>query len=283
MHQLDRCILRAVQATQKGRRVGVIQRRWISTINAEEVSHFDRLAATWWDPNGSSRLLHRMNPLRLSFITSLLPPTTDRNPSSTLRGQRVLDVGCGGGILTESLARLGAQVTGLDASPKAIQVANSHVLTDPKLSLQNPPTYICGSIHDHTQKDHYDIVTAMEVLEHVDYPGQFLEEVANCVKPGGWLVMSTISRNWSSWLGAIIASEKILRIVPEGTHSWEKFINEAELREFIGRMKGEEGKNWAMEVKSKTCMYNPLRGEWHFENGSRRVGFNYFLAARRAI
>src|SRR5579859_3410608 len=165
MPQLDRCILRAVQTTQVGRRVGVIQRQWISTINAEEVSHFDRLAATWWDPNGSSRLLHRMNPLRLSFITSLLPPTTDRNPSSTLRGQRVLDVGCGGGILTESLARLGAQVTGLDASPKAIQVANSHVLTDPKLSLQNPPTYICGSIHDHTQKDHYDIVTAMEVLE----------------------------------------------------------------------------------------------------------------------
>lgn len=283
MPLLDACVLRATQPARIAARVGAIQRRWISSINAEEVSHFDGLAATWWDPNGSSRLLHRMNPLRLSFITSLLPPTTTQNPTSLLHGQRILDVGCGGGILTESLSRLGAQVTGLDASPKAIQVAQSHILTDPKLSLSNPPSYICGSIHDHAKKEHYDIVTAMEVLEHVDYPGTFLEQVADCVKPGGWLVMSTISRNWTSWLGAIIASERVLRIVPRGTHSWEKFINESELREFIVRMKGEGVKDWAMDVRSKTCMYNPLRGEWHFENGPRKVGFNYFLAVRRAI
>src|SRR5579859_1618885 len=189
MPQLDRCILRAVQTTQVGRRVGVIQRQWISTVNAEEVSHFDSLAATWWDPNGSSRLLHRMNPLRLSFINSLLPQNPLQDPTQVLRDQRVLDVGCGGGILTESLARLGAKVDGLDASSKAIQVAKEHIRTDPKLYTENPPNYLYGSIHDHGKKQHYDMVTAMEVLEHVDYLGAFIEQVASCVKPGGWLVV----------------------------------------------------------------------------------------------
>ena len=277
MTLLNRWALRAVQrATFHSKHI-----RRISTVNAEEVSHFDQLAATWWDPNGSSRLLHRMNPLRLSFINSLLPPNTNQHPNQTLRGQSVLDVGCGGGILTESLARLGAQVDGLDASPRAIQVAKDHIRTDPKLCIQNPPQYICGSIHEHGKKQHYDLVTAMEVLEHVDYPGAFIEEVASCVKPGGWLVVSTIARTWTSWLGAIVASEKVLRIVPEGTHSWDKFINEAELRECFGKLKTETGGTWAAEVRSASCLYNPLRGEWHFDSGRGKVGFNYFFAARR--
>src|SRR5277367_6083373 len=170
------------------------QFRCISTVNAEEVSHFDKLAATWWNPEGSSKLLHKMNPLRLQFINSLLPAISrTTQPTRWLEGYSVLDVGCGGGILTESLARLGATTYGLDASAKAIEVAKAHVRTDPKLVVGNPPEYVCGSIHEHEKDAKYDIVTAMEVLEHVDYPSSFLNQVSEHVKPGGWLVVSTIS------------------------------------------------------------------------------------------
>jgi ubiquinone biosynthesis O-methyltransferase len=224
-----------------------------------------------------------MNPLRLSFINSLLTVPPERGPSKYLQGYRVLDVGCGGGILTENLSRLGATVDGIDASPKAIEVAKAHLRTDPKLILENPPNYICGSIHDHKPNHQYDIVTAMEVLEHVDYPSSFIEELATRVKPGGWLVLSTLSRTWSSWLGAIVASEKILGIVPEGTHSWEKFINESELREYFNGLRNEKGESWATDIKSSQCIYNPLRGEWQFGQGIGNTAFNYFIAARKMV
>jgi polyprenyldihydroxybenzoate methyltransferase / 3-demethylubiquinol 3-O-methyltransferase len=119
----------------------------------------------------------------------------------------------------------------------------------------------------------------MEVLEHVDYPSSFLNQVSEQVKPGGWLVVSTISRNWASWLGAIVASEKILRIVSKGTHSWEKFIQESELREFISNLREDDGEKWAMDIRSRGWVYNPLRREWGFADG---VGvFNYFFAGRK--
>ena len=275
MNILKHGVHRAARASLVNR----TQFRCISTVNAEEVSHFDNLAASWWDPEGSSKLLHKMNPVRLKFIDSLLPATSPANkPTQRLEGYSVLDVGCGGGILTESLARLGATTYGLDASAKAIKVAKAHLRTDPKL-VENPPSYVCGSIHEHNKEAKYDIVTAMEVLEHVDYPSSFLNQVSEHVKPGGWLVVSTISRNWASWLGAIVASERILRIVPEGTHSWEKFIKESELRDFISNLREDDGEKWAMDIRSRGCVYNPLRGEWVFADG---VGvFNYFLAGRR--
>src|SRR5271170_3686500 len=241
-----------------------IQKRCVSTINAQEVSHFDHLATTWWDPNGSSSLLHRMNPVRLSFINSLLPQPPLEDSVQWLKGYFVLDVGCGGGILTESLSRLGATADGLDASQRAIDVAKAHIRVDPKLSLENSPNYVCGSIHDHKTVSKYDIVTAMEVLEHVDSPASFIKEVAGHVKPGGWLVMSTISRTRESWLGAVVGAEKILKIVPVGTHSWDKFINESELRKYMSTLRDENGEPWAADAKSRGCVYNPLRGEWQF-------------------
>jgi polyprenyldihydroxybenzoate methyltransferase / 3-demethylubiquinol 3-O-methyltransferase len=260
-----------------------MQIRCVSTVNAKEVSHFDHLAATWWDPQGSSRLLHRMNPLRLSFINSLLAHSDLQDPKQWLKGYSVLDVGCGGGILSESLSRLGAVTDGLDASPRAIEVAKAHIRTDPKLYTENPPNYICGSIHDHKKDSQYDIVTAMEVLEHVDYPASFLKQMANHVKPGGWLVISTISRSWQSWLGAIVGAEKIMRIVPPGTHSWDKFINESELRDFVKNLKDENGEPWARDVRSEGCMYNPLTGEWQMVKSIRGSVFNYFFAVRRTV
>jgi 2-polyprenyl-6-hydroxyphenyl methylase/3-demethylubiquinone-9 3-methyltransferase len=221
-----------------------------------------------------------MNPLRLAFIKSL-PSMQHQVSSNWLQDLSVLDVGCGGGILTESLSRLGANVDGIDASPKAIDVAKAHLRTDPKLNLGNPPNYICGSIHDLKNTTNYDLVTAMEVLEHVDYPATFLAEVAGQVKPGGWLVVSTISRTWLAWLGTIFAAEKVMRIVPQGTHTWGKFIKEQELKEYFTTLKDQSGKPWAAEVRSRGCMYNPLRGEWQFIDGVGNTAVNYFFAVRR--
>jgi polyprenyldihydroxybenzoate methyltransferase / 3-demethylubiquinol 3-O-methyltransferase len=256
--------------------------RYVSTVNAEEVSHFDRLAATWWDPHGSSRLLHRMNPVRLSFLKSLLAPSQLQVSRNWLEGLSVLDVGCGGGIFTESLARLGGNIDGIDASPRAIEVAKAHLRTDPKINTENPPNYICGSIHDHKEVAEYDFVTAMEVLEHVDYPSAFLAELAGHVKPDGWLVVSTISRTWLAWLGTILVAEKITRIVPPGTHTWGKFIKEEELRNHFTSLRDKNDNPWAAEVRSRGCMYNPLRGEWRFVDGTGSHAVNYFLAVRRA-
>jgi polyprenyldihydroxybenzoate methyltransferase / 3-demethylubiquinol 3-O-methyltransferase len=259
-----------------------VQIRRASTVNADEISHFDQLAATWWDPNGSSRLLHKMNPLRLAFILSLLPNPTTRSPSQSLDGYSILDVGCGGGILTESLARLGADVHGIDASPRAIDVARAHARTDPQLLLgKHPPKYSRGSIQDISVDEKYDIVTAMEVLEHVDYPSAFIKGIGDRVKPGGWMVFSTIARNWVSWLGAIVAAEHVLRIVPTGTHSWSKFINEQEMREFLQSWKDESGNPWIRDITARPCIYNPLTGNWQFSGSGKFAAINYFMAAQR--
>ena len=255
----------------------------MSTIDPGEVLHFDNLAATWWDPHGSSRLLHRMNPLRLEFIKSLLPVSESSNDSRYLRGYSILDVGCGGGILTESFARLGATTKGIDASSKAVEVAKAHLRTDPILMRDNSPKYDCNTIQGSGLDELYDIVTAMEVLEHVEYPSIFLDDLARRVKPGGWLILSTISRSWTAWAGAIIAAERILRIVPVGTHSWRKFINEPELRDYFAKLKCDRGRQWATVVRTRGCVYSPLRGEWFFTEKQTLGVFNYLVAVRKAM
>jgi 2-polyprenyl-6-hydroxyphenyl methylase/3-demethylubiquinone-9 3-methyltransferase len=223
-----------------------------------------------------------MNPVRLRFIKSILDPTSIRTDNKWLQDLSILDIGCGGGILCESLARLGAKTHGVDASLAAIEVAKAHALKDPVLSLQNPPVYIHGSIQDHDPGAQYDVVTAMEVLEHVDYPASFIKEMATRVKPGGWLIVSTISRTWQSWLGAIVAAENILSIVPPGTHTWRKFINEDELRQHIETLCDESGREWTCDVKTRGILYDPTVGEWRLADSIGGPIFNYFLAARRA-
>jgi polyprenyldihydroxybenzoate methyltransferase / 3-demethylubiquinol 3-O-methyltransferase len=223
-----------------------------------------------------------MNPIRLRFLKSILDPTTIRTDNKWLQDLSILDIGCGGGILCESLARLGARTYGVDASSAAIEVAKAHVRKDPVLSSQNPPVYTHGSIQDYEPRAQYDVVTAMEVLEHVDYPASFIKEMATRVKPGGWLLVSTISRTWQSWLGAIVAAERLLSIVPAGTHTWNKFINETELRQHIETLCDETGGRWASDVKTKGIIYDPTVGEWRLADTIGGPIFNYFLAARRA-
>lgn len=247
-----------------------------SSVNPEEISHFNALAATWWDTNGSSRLLHLMNPLRHDFIRACHESQPLAAPSSSPDGLRYLDVGCGGGIFAESAARLPntASVTAIDAAPEVLAVARSHARRDP--GLAGKLTYHQSSIESlptpKTDAERFDVVSVFEVVEHIDVPAPFLDRVGEFVKPGGWLVMSTIARTWMSWFTTNFMAEDVLGIVPKGTHDWNKYINEEELRRHF------VGKGW----NSPRCMgvvYVPGLG-WKEVVGSEQVG-NYFFAVRR--
>lgn len=249
-----------------------------SSVNPNEVSHFNALAAEWWDPHGSSRLLHLMNPLRHDFIRRCLqtsdsvPRLDDRSADSTVT---YLDIGCGGGIFAESAARLPStkHVTAIDPTPSVLSVAKAHARKDPLLATKL--SYKQSSIEQLTvpaEGHGYDIVSLFEVIEHIDDPGAFLDKVRPFVKPGGWLVMSTIARTWMSWLTTNVIAEDILRIVPPGTHDWNKYLNEEELRGFLA------GKGWD-SANVMGVVYVPGLG-WKEVQGSEKVG-NYFFAVRK--
>jgi ubiquinone biosynthesis O-methyltransferase len=212
-----------------------------------------------------------MNPIRHQFIQRCLrrgPPAAEDAPLD------YLDVGCGGGILTESLARLPrtGSVVGIDASPAVLSVATDHARRDP--SLRGKLRYLNAPIED-LHAGSFDVVTLMEVVEHVPRPAEFLSATMAHVKPGGWLALSTIARTWTSYVTTKLVAENILGIVPRGTHDWWKFINCDELREFFA---GKEG--WG-EVLVMGCVYIPGLG-WREVAGGEKVG-NYFLGVRREL
>ncbi|KAI1145277.1 S-adenosyl-L-methionine-dependent methyltransferase [Nemania diffusa] len=247
-----------------------------TTVSPDEVSHFDALASSWWDPQGPSRILHLMNPLRHDFIRACRASVPDSSPSA---GLRYLDVGCGGGIFAESAARLAstASVTAIDPSPAVLAVAHAHARRDPslrtKLRYHNAAVEALPVPAD-AARDGYDVVSVFEVVEHVANPAAFLDRVAPFVRPGGWLVLSTIARTWTSWLTTNVIAEDVLRIVPRGTHDWSKYINEAELRShFLESRTG-----WA-EPRCMGVVYVPGFG-WREVAGSEKIG-NYFFAVRR--
>ncbi len=207
-------------------------------VDPRELAHFNALAGRWWDPEGEFGALHRINPLRLSYVSE----------RCSLAGSRVLDVGCGGGILSEALAGAGAQVTGIDLAEDALQVARMHLLES-------------GAVVDYKLKDvekqaaatpaAFDALTCMELLEHVPDPARLVDACARLVRPAGKLFFSTINRNAKSFLFAIIGAEYLLRMVPRGTHSYERFIRPSEL-EAWGRAAG-------LTLTDVTGMtYNPL-------------------------
>ncbi|KAI0199752.1 S-adenosyl-L-methionine-dependent methyltransferase [Astrocystis sublimbata] len=249
-----------------------------TTVSPDEVSHFNALASSWWDPQGPSRILHLMNPLRHDFIrscrASVPDATTAAHPSPSTR-LRYLDIGCGGGIFAESAARLAstASVTAIDPSPEVLAIARSHARRDPALAtkLQYHNTSIEAFP---VPSDPYDVVSVFEVLEHVANPAAFLDRVGPFVKPGGWLVLSTIARTWTSWLTTNVMAEDVLRIVPRGTHDWNKYINEDELRTHF--MQSRPG--WA-EPRCMGVVYVPGVG-WKEVGGSEKIG-NYFFAVRK--
>ncbi|KAK4147525.1 S-adenosyl-L-methionine-dependent methyltransferase [Dichotomopilus funicola] len=263
-----------------------------SSVNETEISHFSALASSWWDPHGPSRPLHLMNPLRHDFIRSCL----DSTPSPTSAdetGLRYLDVGCGGGIFAESAARLPTthSVTAIDPSPTILAVARAHAKRDPALSsmpkLQYLPTPIESLPLPASPSHRFDIVTLFEVIEHVDYPAAFLERVGQFVKPGGWLVLSTMARTPMSWFTTIFVAENVLGMVPRGTHDWSKYVNEGEMREFFAGGGVETGSSSSTEggfgvwgaPRVMGVVFVPGLG-WKEVKGSEKVG-NYFLGVQK--
>jgi polyprenyldihydroxybenzoate methyltransferase/3-demethylubiquinol 3-O-methyltransferase len=201
--------------------------------------------------------------------------------TSAFDNLRFLDVGCGGGIFAESAARLPSthSVTAIDPTPEVLKIAEAHKRRDPTLMTPGRLTYMNTSIENlpppDTPEEAYDIVSLFEVLEHVSSPSTFLEDVMKHVKPGGWLVGSTIARTWTSWIVTNVVAEDVLGIVPKGTHEWSKYVNEGELREWFGKKQGWGG------FKAMGTVYAPGLG-WREVPGVEQWG-NYFFAVRRDL
>lgn len=219
-----------------------------------------------------------MNPLRHTFISRCLTTPSSMPPPAKLR---YLDVGCGGGIFAESAARLRstASVTAIDPTPDVLGVAEAHKRRDPAVMAPGRLTYLNTSIEElpvpASDAEKYDVVSLFEVLEHVNEPSAFLENVLKQVKPGGWLVLSTIARTWTSWMVTNVVAEDVLGIVPKGTHEWEKYVNEYELREWC--LKKGLGLNGGL--KTMGVVYVPGFG-WQEVPGVEGWG-NYFFGVRK--
>jgi 2-polyprenyl-6-hydroxyphenyl methylase/3-demethylubiquinone-9 3-methyltransferase len=232
----------------------------LTMTNADpiELEKFSQLAHRWWDINSEFKPLHEINPLRLTYIDDI----------AHLAGKTVLDVGCGGGILSESMAGLGAQVTGIDLGDKALQVAQLHLLESGKqVEYRN----IAVEELAKEKPGHYDVITCMEMLEHVPDPQSIVRACAALVKPGGHVFFSTLNRNPKSYLLAIIGAEYILNMLARGTHDYAKFIKPSELAQFC--------RNNQLRVTDITGMtYNPLSKVYAL---GRDTGVNYLMACRR--
>ncbi|MFM6986373.1 MAG: bifunctional 2-polyprenyl-6-hydroxyphenol methylase/3-demethylubiquinol 3-O-methyltransferase UbiG [Hydrogenophaga sp.] len=231
-------------------------------VNADpaELAKFSDLAHRWWDPDSEFRPLHQINPLRLGWIDRLV----------ALQGLNVLDVGCGGGILSDAMARKGAQVTGIDLSTKALKVAQLHALEagTPNIEYREVSAEALAA----EKPGQFDVVTCMEMLEHVPDPSSVVRACATLVKPGGWVFFSTINRNPKSFLLAIVGAEYLLQMLPKGTHEYAKMIRPSELAGFCRQA----GLEW---VQTRGLEYNPLsRRYWLSDDTS----VNYLVAARRA-
>lgn len=240
-----------------------------STLDRDEVARFDAMARTWWDAKGPMAVLHKFNPVRLAFIRDEVCAHFGRDPKAidVLDGLSVVDIGCGGGVLSEPLARLGASVTGLDPAPNNIAVARAHAEAE-GLSIDYREQMIEALVAEGAR---FDIVLAMEVVEHVADVEAFVASCCAAVKPGGLLVMATLNRTLRSYALAIVGAEYVLRWLPRGTHDWEKFVTPDELSSAIER-------NGLACGEPTGVVYNPLSDRW---SASRDTGVNYMVAARR--
>ncbi len=238
-----------------------------TSVIAAEVARFDALAASWWDPSGPMRPLHRMNPARLSWITARIAA---RFPDPG--GVRVLDVGCGAGLAAEGLARRGYRVLGIDAAGEAIEAARNHAKKAQEAGLDLVLDYRAGTAEALlTEGVKFPVISALEVIEHVANPEAFLLTLADLLEPGGLLFLSTLNRTRRSFLVAKLGAEYLLRLLPVGTHDWKKFVTPAELASGLRRA----GLNVA-DIAGMTP--SPLTGGWR---AGRDLAVNYIAMAQR--
>lgn len=241
-----------------------------STVDAAEVSRFSAMAATWWDEAGPMRMLHRLNPVRIGYIRDRAAERFGRDPRriDCLAGLRVLDIGCGAGILCEPLARLGASVVGIDPAAENIAVARRHA-AEAEIEVD----YRAATAEALAETgERFDMVLAMEVVEHVADVGLFVARAAEMVRPGGLMVAATINRTFKSFALAIVAAEYILGWLPRGTHAWDKLVTPEELDRAMAR--------GGLDVTHSTgVVYDPLGDAWRL---SSDLDVNYMMAAQRA-
>eukprot|EP01133_Synstelium_polycarpum_P005754 gene5754-6661_t len=233
-------------------------------MKQQEVAFFNNLAKDWWNAEGSMKPLHRMNPVRVQYIVDRLRSSgvisNTASASSPFQGLKIIDIGCGAGLLTESLGRLGADVVGLDAADNNISMAISHARLDSKLSAKldnNTMSYMVTTIENHveTNNEAYDIVCSLEVIEHVENPRQFVKMCTMALKPGGSLFMSTINKTPLAYLTHILGAEYMLRVVPVGTHHYEQFVKIDDLKQYLAE-------NDVTTVDQSGMFYNPITFNW---------------------
>lgn len=241
-----------------------------ATVDAEEIAHFDALAADWWNPDGPSKPLFALNPARLTYIRDQLVQHFGRDMGSLtpLAGLRLLDLGCGGGLVSEPLARMGATVVGVDAASENIAIASSHA-ADMELTIDYRATTAETLV---AQGERFDAVISLEVVEHVADVALFLKCCANLLQPEGQLIFSTLNRTAASYATAIIGAEYLLRIIPRGTHDWKKFITPAEMQGLLASAGFAPPHIAGLSVR-------PSTGQWHV---STVTAVNYIGSARLA-
>ena len=233
----------------------------MNTVNKKEIEKFSKMAEEWWDVEGKFKPLHKFNPIRIKYIKEGVIKNfkLQHNEKLPLKGINILDIGCGGGLLSEPMCRLGANVTGIDASKKNIEIAKIHAKKN-NLNIN----YICTS-PEKIEKKNFDVILNMEIVEHVDNVDLFLESSSNLLKKNGLMFVATINKTLKSYLFAIIGAEYILRWLPIGTHEWEKFVKPEDLREILSKFE-------MKMIKTDGLKFSPLFDKWSL---SKDTSINY--------
>jgi 2-polyprenyl-6-hydroxyphenyl methylase/3-demethylubiquinone-9 3-methyltransferase len=233
----------------------------MNTVNKKEIEKFSKMASEWWDPEGKFKPLHKFNPLRIKYIKeNIINNFKIKNKSKPLSGVNILDIGCGGGLLTEPMCRLGANVTGIDASDKNIKIAKIHSKKN-KLKIN----YLCSSPEKLKVKKKFDVILNMEIVEHVEDVDFFLKCSSKLLRKNGLMFVATINKTLKSYIFAIVGAEYVLRWLPIGTHEWEKFVKPEDLKKIL--MKYDLSLN-----KLDGMNFNIIKDEW---NISKDCSINY--------
>ena len=238
-----------------------------NTINKKEIDKFSKIASEWWDPHGKFKPLHKFNPVRIKYIKdNSIKHFKIKSLKQPLKNLKILDIGCGGGLLSEPMSRLGAEVTGIDASQENINIAKTHSL-EKKLKIK----YICSSPEKLNTKDKFDIILNMEIVEHVDDVNLFIKNCAKFLKKDGIMYIATLNKTLKSYIFAIIGAEYILRWLPIGTHDWQKFVKPNELFSICK-------KNSLILKNSDGVSFNPILDKWTI---SKDLSVNYIAIFKK--